>query len=230
MRKLGLIGGTGPESTLVYYKEINRRVNERLGGKAFPELSIESVDLYKALGLVGDRKYDELKDYLLTCAKNLSNNNCEIISLTAGTMHVVYDEISKDLDAPMVSIPKTVAQYAKEKGITKVGLLGTIFTMENDFFSKAFVEDNIEVFVPEKDDRILINERISKELELGIVKKETQDELIGIIRKLMAKNGIEAIVLGCTELPLALNDNNCPTICLDIMDIHIDKLVDLILD
>lgn len=228
MKKIGLIGGTGPESTLVYYKEINRRVNEKMGGQTLPELAIESVDLYKALGLVSAREYSKLADYLATRAQNLINSGCDIVSLTAGTMHVVYDELKATSTVPMISIPETVAQYAKSKGISKVGLIGTIFTMENDFFAKAFTSGGIEVFTPEKTDRVLVNDRISNELEYGIVKETTQKELIEVINKMVEVHGIEAIILGCTELPLALNSGNCPVTCLDIMGIHIDRLVELI--
>lgn len=106
-------------------------------------------------------------------------------------------------------------------------MLGTIFTMEKEYLSKAFVKKGIEVVVPSAADRVLVNERISKELEYGIVKETSTRELISVIEKMKNEAGIEAVILGCTELPLALNKDNCSVDCLDIMEIHIQKLVGL---
>lgn len=230
MKKIGLVGGTGPESTLVYYKELNKRIDERTNGEAFPELAIESVDLYKALGYVAAKEYDKLDEYLYHAIDNLEKGGADIVALTAATMHVVYDRLATKVSKTFVSIPEAAAEYAASKGYNKVGLLGTIFTMENDYLSKAFVNKGIEVIVPGKEQRVLVNERISKELEYGIVKEESRSDLINVINDLKESDGIDAVILGCTELPLALNSNNCPVPCIDIMEIHIEKLVDMILD
>ncbi len=229
MKKLGLVGGTGPESTLVYYKEINRQIHMKTGGTAFPEISIESVNLYRALGYVADEKYGELSSYLSDAINNLVNGGAELVALTAGTMHVVYDEIKDRVHVPLVSIPDAVSEAAASHKFNKVGLLGTIFTMQNDFFKKAFTEKGIDVVTPSDEDMMLVNERISKELEYGIIKDSTREELVNIIMKMKNTQAIEAVILGCTELSLILNSDNCPVDCLDIMDIHIDKLVRLVM-
>lgn len=230
MKKLGLVGGTGPESTLVYYREINRLVHMRANGEAFPEISVESVNLYKALGYVSDEKYGELSRYLLNAINNLVNGGAEVVALTAGTMHVVYDELKDKVHVPFISIPEAVSEEAVLHSYSKVGLLGTIFTMRNDFFKKPFSEKGVSVVTPSDEDMILVNDRISKELEYGIVKDSTREEMIGVIAKMKEQQGIEAVILGCTELPLILNANNCPVDCLDIMDIHINKLIQLMMD
>lgn len=227
MKKIGLIGGTGPESTLVYYKELNQRINAL--SSEFPELMIESLNLNKALGFVANEQYAELSEYVLNAIYNLEKSGAEIIALTAGTMHVIYDRIKDKVHVPFISIPETVADYAKVKGYKKVGLLGTIFTMENDYLIKPFTEYGIDIVVPNSKGRALVNERISKELEYGIVKEESVNELINVINNMNDMHGIEAVILGCTELPLALNVENCPVDCLDIMEIHIQKLVKLII-
>lgn len=226
MKKLGLIGGTGPESTLVYYKEINRQIHMKTGGTAFPEISIESVNLYKALQYVAD---EELSNYLSDAINNLVNGGAELIALTAGTMHVVYDEIKDKVHVPLIGIPDAVSEAAALHKYNKVGLLGTIFTMQNDFFKKPFTEKGIDVVTPSNEEMILINERISKELEYGIIKDSTREELVNIIMKMKDEQAIEAVILGCTELPLILNSDNCPVDCLDIMDIHIGRLVRLVM-
>ncbi len=227
MKKIGLIGGTGPESTLLYYKELNTKIDEATGGKNMPEISIESVNFRKAWELVSSERHVELAEYLSEKVNHLVTCGAEVITLTAATMHIVFEEIESNTKVSLVSIPKTVCDEVVEKGYKKVGLLGTIFTMEQDFMKKDLREAGIDVIVPDEADRELIAKRIYEELEVGIVKESTLREFNEIITKMQKKDGIEAIVLGCTELPLLLNNTNCPVPCLDSVAIHIKKLMKL---
>lgn len=230
MKKIGLVGGTGPESTIMYYKELNSKIDEATGGKNMPELSIESVNFRRAWELVSSEQHKELADYLSEKVNSLAESGAEIIALTAVTMHIVFDEIENNTKVSLVSIPKTICNEVMEKGYKKVGLLGTIFTMEQDFMKKDLRQAGIDVIVPDKIDRELIAKRIYEELELGIVKESTLQEFNEIIKKLQDMYEIEAVVLGCTELPLILNDANCSLPCLDSVAIHIKKLVELAQD
>ena len=230
MKKIGLVGGTGPESTIMYYKELNSKIDVATGGKNMPELAIESVNFRKAWELVSTEQHKELAYYLSEKVSNLAESGAEIIALTAATMHIVLDEIENNTNISLVSIPKTICNEVIEKGYKKVGLLGTIFTMEQDFMKKDLRQAGIDVIVPDKIDRELIAKRIYEELELGIVKEATLQEFNVIIKKLKDMYEIEAIVLGCTELPLLLNDANCLLPCLDSVAIHIKKLVELAQD
>lgn len=229
MKKLGIIGGTGPESTLVYYRELNRLVNEKTEGKAFPEMSVESVNLYKALGYCKEENYEALEKYLLEAIDHLAKCGVEIAALTAGTMHIVYDRLKQQSTIPLISIPETVSEAAVKKGYQRVGLLGTIFTMKKDYLKMPFIQKGIEIITPSETEMQLVNERISGELEYGIVKESTRKELLNVIMKMRDEKGIEAVILGCTELPLILNQDNCPVACLDIMQLHIEKLAELIM-
>ena len=231
MKKIGLVGGTGPESTLMYYKELNSRIDNLTGEKAMPDIAIESVNFRRAWEYVCNKDYEALSDYLAEKVKCLEASGCEVISLTAVTMHIVFDEIVKKLDTKLslVSILKAVTEETLARGIKKIGLLGTIFTMEEDYMKKDLLEAGVEVFVPEKSERELIAKRIFEELEKGIVKESTLTEFVQIINKMKERNGIEGIILGCTELPLLLNQNNCPLPCLDAVEIHIKKLIELAL-
>ena len=228
MKKLGLVGGTGPESTLMYYKELNTRIDQLTSGAAMPDLAIESVDFRKAWAYVSGRDYGKLADYLSEKVSCLKSTGCEVISLTAGTMHIVIDEIEQKTGVSLVSIPKAVAEEAISRGFKKVGLLGTIFTMEKDYMKKDLRDMGIEVCVPEKEDRVLVARRIFEELEMGIVKDETLKEFQDLLSRMKAEQGIEAVILGCTELPLLLNEKNCPLPVLDSVEIHIRKLIDFI--
>ncbi|MBP1564474.1 MAG: amino acid racemase [Oscillospiraceae bacterium] len=227
MKKIGLVGGTGPESTIMYYKELNSKIDEATCCKSMPELVIESVNFRKAWELVSSEQYKELADYISEKVNCLAKSGAEIITLTAVTMHIVFDEIENNTNISLVSIPKTVCSEVVEKGYKKVGLLGTIFTMEHDFMKKDLLGAGVEVIVPDKSDRELIAKRIYEELELGVVKESTLYEFNKIIKKMKDMYGIEAIILGCTELPLLLNDANCLLPCLDSVAIHVKKLVEL---
>ena len=230
MRKIGLVGGTGPESTIMYYKELNSRIDEATCCKSMPELVIESVNFRKTWELVSAEQYKELADYISEKVNCLAKSGAEIITLTAVTMHIIFDEIENNTNVSLVSIPKAVCSEIVGKGYKKVGLLGTIFTMEHDFMKKDLLQAGVDVIVPDKSDRELIAKRIYEELELGVVKESTLQEFNEIIKKMKDMYGIEAIILGCTELPLLLNDENCVLPCLDSSAIHIKKLVELAQD
>ena len=227
MKKIGLVGGTGPESTVMYYKELNSRIDRLTGNKAMPDITIESVDFRRAWEYVSGGHYDKLTDYLSEKVLNLAKSGAEIITLTAATMHIVCNEIEERTKTELVSIPKTVADEAIKAGYKKVGLLGTIFTMEQDYMKTDLIRSGLEVVIPEKDDRLLVAKRIFEELEAGIVKQSTLDEFNAIISKMQNEHGIEAVILGCTELPLLLNNDNCIVPCLDSVDIHINRLIEL---
>lgn len=225
MKKIGLVGGTGPESTLMYYKELNSRIDKITDEKHMPEIVIESVDFRRAWDYVSSGKYDLLKDYLSEKVECLKNAGAEVISLTAVTMHIVFEALVKDTGVSLVSIPKAVCKDVKDKGYKRILLLGTIFTMEQDYMKKDFRDAGIEVYIPDENDRKLVAKRIFEELEFGIVKESTLKELQNIIDKIRDQYGIEAVVLGCTELPLILNSENCSVPCLDSVEIHINDLI-----
>lgn len=230
MKKIGLIGGTGPESTLMYYKELNNRIDKLTSGKAMPDICIESVNFPKTWGLIVDGKYDELTEYFAPKVNSIINSGAEVVSLTAVTMHVIYEQLESKTNAGLVSIPKAVSEEAVARGIKKVGLLGTIFTMEKNYMKKDLIEAGVQVYIPNKDDRELIAKRIYEELERGIVKESTLREFVNIINKMKQEDGIEAVILGCTELPLILNPENCPVTCLDAVEIHINKLIEMAME
>lgn len=227
MKKIGLVGGTGPESTLMYYKELNSRIDKLTGGKAMPDIAIESVNFRRAWEYVTTADYEKLSDYLAEKVNSLYNGGAEIISLTAATMHIVMDELAAKTKAELISIPKIISDEVVSLGMKKVGLLGTIFTMEQDYMKKDLMDAGVEVYIPEKEDRELVAKRIYEELEVGIVKESTLQEFVDIINKMKKDNGIEAVILGCTELPLLLNSENTPLPCLDSVEIHIRKLIEL---
>ena len=230
MKKFGLVGGMGPESTIPYYHDIVYGVQEALGELIFPELSIESVNVFEVLRLCGEKQYDKLTEYLMGAINNLAKSGADFAALSANTPHIVFDKLKEQSPIPLISIVEATCEEAKLRGLKKIGLLGTIFTMTGEFFKAPFVKNGIQIIVPTESEIELVNDKISTELELGIVKEETLLFFQKVISRMKDEDGIEAIVLGCTELPLLLNDEVSPVLCLDTMQIHVRSIVKTIVE
>lgn len=226
MRKLGLIGGTGPESTIEYYRQIEYGVRQRMG--ALPPLAIESLSVYEVLRFCEAENYGGLADYLVAGFGNLAAAGAEFGALTGLTPHVVFDEVAARSPIPLVSMVETSCEAALEAGYGRVALLGTYPTMSGAFFRDAFAGQGVDVVVPHEEEMHYIGDKIENELELGKVVPETQRRFVSIAKRLVREEGAQAIILGCTELPLILDENVLGTPCLDVMKIHVDRLVSMI--
>lgn len=229
MKKLGLIGGMGPQSTVPYYMNIVYGVQQRTSPDFFPNVAIESLNVFEILKMIETEKYDELTNHFLTAINNLKASGVEIAALTANTAHIVFDKLSERSPVPLISIVRATVDEALCNDYATVGLLGTRFTMERDFYKDAFVKSGIKVIVPDEKERVYIDEKISTELEFGIVRHETQQRFASIVERMRTHSNIQAVILGCTELPLILNDKIVPIPCLDTVKIHSDTLIDAIL-
>lgn len=225
MKKLGLVGGTGPESTVMYYRGIIEGVSAIEGAEVLPRLSIESLSVFDVFRFCNAQDFEGLADYFAEAIECLVASGAEIASLTANTPHIIFDELVERSPIPLVSVVEATRDVAVERGLAKVGLLGTEFTMVNDFFRKPFEEAGIEVVIPEADDVAFIQDKIATELEFGVVKEETARRFVEIIEDLVTREKIEQVILGCTELPLILNDDVSPVPCLDTTEVHIRALV-----
>lgn len=228
--KLGLVGGMGPESTIPYYRDIVYGVQKKVGMNFFPNLTIESVNVFEVLRFCSEQKYDELVDYLMKAINNLVSSGADLVALSANTPHIVFDKLQVQSKVPLVSIIEATRDEAIRLNKRKLGLLGTVFTMKEEFFKRPFLDSDIEIVVPTEAEMEYINHKIATEVELGIVKAETLNYFQKIIERMKKDSEIEAIILGCTELPLILNDKVSPVMCLDTMKIHIETLVNMIVE
>ena len=228
MRKLGLIGGTGPESTVEYYRQIAYGVQKKTG--RFPMLCIESLSVFEVLDFCERQDYAGLTDYLLKGFQCLANAGADFACLTGITPHVVFEKVAARSPIPVVSMVETANAYALQQGYRKIALLGTYPTMRGDFFPAPFRANGIDVVAPTEPEMQYIGEKIETELELGTVHPETQKRFYEIVERLVREEGAEAIVLGCTELPMILNSSLLSVPCMDVMEIHIRKLIDVILE
>lgn len=230
MKKLGLVGGMGPQSTVPYYLNIVYGIREKVAPDFFPNITIESLNVFEILRLIGAGEYEKVLSLFLYALENLKKSGCEIAALTANTAHIIYDELVERSPLPLVSIIESTCAEAKLRGYRKPVLLGTNFTMERDFYKKPFIREGIEPVIPGPKERELIDNRIVSELEMGIIKDSTRQEFITIINRLKSEEQADALILGCTELPLILSDDTSPLPCLDTVKIHSSALIDASLE
>ena len=229
MKKLGLIGGTGPESTIAYYKGIEYGVQQRSGRSFFPNLTIEILSVFDVLGFCEREDYTGLTEYLLKGIQNLAAAGAEYAALTGITPHIVFDELAAASPIPLISMVDTARDHAAECGYKKVCLLGTLPTMDGKFFQHSFAKCGIEVVTPNAEEKRYIETKIETELEFGKVLPETQQTFRKIVEHIIQEEKVQAVVLGCTELPLVFRDIELPVPYIDVMQLHINTLADLIM-
>lgn len=225
MKKLGLIGGIGPESTLLYYKKLVYLLQNKFGPTFFPNLTIESLNVFDVLAFCENKDFDGLISYLMKGINSLIASGAEVVALTGNTPHIVFDQLQARSSVPLISIVEATKDAAKHGDYARIGLLGTKFTMQAEFFKKPFIDAGIAVIAPHNDEQLFIAEKISKELEHGIVSADTRKKMLQIVQRMHDEDNIEAIVLGCTELPLIFKDSILPIPTLDTLEIHIQELI-----
>lgn len=229
MKKVGIIGGTGPESTVDYYKSIISKFQEKIGSKEdLPELFINSINMYKMFNLLMNGQTKELIHYLTDAVQKLESVGVDFVVFTGNTPHIVFERVQEKVQVPMISMVEETYLKAQEWNLEKVGLIGTKFTMENDFFKKPFIYHNIEIVVPNQSEQEYIHRKIVEELENGIVNNETKRGFLNIIEQMADRDGIQAIILGCTELPMLIKNEDLNIHSLNTAEIHINKIVDTI--
>jgi aspartate racemase len=225
MKRIGLIGGLGPEATIEYYNGLIDSFKDGSGDLNYPEIIIYSVNMSEFMALMAAKKYDELTAILLEKIDSLKRAGAEFAAMTANTPHLVFDRVKEKSALPLVSIVEATCEEASKKGMKRSGLLGTAFTMNASFFPEVFRKYGIEVVIPEKEDRDLINIKLFSEIELGIFKEETRELLIGIIHKMVDQQKVDSIILGCTEFPLILTEQSYAGVpVLNTTSIHIRKI------
>lgn len=227
--KLGLIGGTGPESTIIYYRELTSGYAKQRPGH-FPPMIVESFSVFRVLDYTDRHDYEGLKNYLLRGINNLAADGATYAALTGITPHVVFPELQKESPIPLISMVETTVDALQKQGEKKVLLLGTYPTMHGTFVSDVLKKAGIEVVKPTGADQRSINQRIEQELEYGNVTSATVDYLKELCEHAQKTAGIDAVVLGCTELPLAFAKIKLSIPKIDVMEIHIQSLLQRLLN
>jgi len=220
MRKIGLIGGISWVSTSDYYTLINKGINEKLGGLNFSECLIYSFNYADIKKNNDANDWDSTFNMLLKAAEVLKSGGAEAILLCANTMHLIADRLQQAIDIPLIHIAVETAIEIEKKQLKKVGLLGTKFTMELDFFKDKLAEKGIETIIPVSEEvKDFIHYTIFEQLGRGIVTEETKKRYLEIANELI-KNGAEGIILGCTEIPLVIKEGDLNVPIFDTTLIH----------
>lgn len=229
MKTIGLIGGMSWESSLEYYRIVNETVKEKLGGLHSCKCLMYSVDFGVIEALQHQNKWDELTKLMIEVAQNLKHGGADFIVICTNTMHKMAPEIETATGLNVLHIADVTGAAISKDQIQKVGLLGTRFTMEGDFYKKRLKDNyDIEVIIPEDTDRQIIHDIIYNELCLGVIKDDSRQKYIDIINKLCA-NGAEGIILGCTEIPLLIKQSDVLIPVYDTTKIHAESAVDFAL-
>ena len=230
MKTLGLIGGMSWESTIPYYRIINRTVNEHLGGLHSAEILLYSLDFQDIEVLQMAGRWSEAAEILISVARRLETAGADLVVLCTNTMHKVADEIEAEISIPFLHIADTTGEAIRYRGQSVVGLLGTRFTMEEAFYRHRLEERfGLHVVVPEEPDRNLVHRVIYDELCQGRILEGSRKEYRKVLHRLAA-SGAEGIILGCTEISLLVRPEDSPVPLFDTTEIHARRAAELALD
>ena len=220
MKTIGLIGGMSWESSIEYYRIINETVKAKLGGLHSAKSIMYSVDFADIEILQHQGQWAEAAQMLINAAKNLENSGADFIVLCTNTMHKVADDIQANVKIPLLHIADATAQLVKDSGIKKIGLLGTRFTMEEEFYKGRLSQKyGLNVNVPNAQEREIVHRVIYDELVIGKIRQHSKEQYIGIIEQ-MVDEGAEGVILGCTEIGLLIHKQDSQVPLFDTTRIH----------
>ncbi len=228
MKTIGLIGGTSWISTVEYYRIINQQVNERLGKANSAKILLYSVNFEELQPPSDNQGWKKIANILTGISHKLINAGADCILLCSNTPHIIADLIQQDISVPLINIAGETSKEIARKGLNTIGLLGTKFTMEQDFFKEKLSKNNITALIPVEDEREFIHTSIYSEFGKGIFKEETKKKYVDIIEGLKTK-GAEGVIFGCTEIPLLIQQSECPLPIFDTTLIHSTAAIDFAL-
>lgn len=227
-KTIGVIGGLTWHSTLEYYRLLNQVTNERLGGAYSAKILMYSVNFEEIKQLTYANKWDEIASIMIDIAKKLEQGGADCILLTANTMHHIADRISSSFGIPLIHIAEVTGKAISVKGLHKVALLGTKYTMQLPFYTNVLQQQGIEAIIPEQADIDFINATIYDEMGKGLFLPATRTAYLDIIDKLI-DNGAEGVILGCTEIPMLIQQADCKIPLFDTGLLHATDAVDFAL-
>jgi aspartate racemase len=227
MGMVGVIGGIGPESTIEYYRLLVSSHLKRVGDGSYPQVLINSIDMKKMLDLIAAGRLDEVAGYLAAEVDRLSAAGADFALMASNTPHIVFDRVRRASSLPLVSIVEAACEETLDRGLGRVGLFGTRFTMEGGFYPEVFSARGIEVVVPGEADREYIHGKYMEELVKGVFREETRRGLLEIAGGMAKRERIEGLILGGTELPLILKEGDDGEVpFLDTTRIHVERALE----
>ena len=229
MKTIGILGGMSWESTICYYKLLNEGVRNRLGGLHSCKLMLQSVDFYDFAENMKNDNWDTIGADLSDAARNVEAGGADCILIATNTMHKMAETVQQAVDIPLLHMADAIAQTAKSFGVSNLGLLGTAFTMEQDFLKNPLqTRHNLNTIVPDKKSRNFVHQSIFEELCCGLLQATTRDGYVEVMQDLEAQ-GAEAIVLGCTEIGLLVTAQDVPIPLIDSVQSHVDLALEFAL-
>ena len=230
MNKIGIIAGIGPASTVEYYNFIIQGFRERLSTKDYPELLLHSINMTEMLNYVFTGELDKLVEFLKEKVKVLESAGVDYVAIASNTPHLVFEELAGVVDTKMISIVEETCEVIGKSGLKKVGLLGTKSTMSMGFYQQVGVKQGIEIVIPDEKQQDYVHEKYMGELVFNQIKAETKQRLVEIVDKLQAEESIEGIILGGTELPLILKQEDFRHLkVFNTTEIHVNAILDKML-
>ena len=234
MKKLGLVGGVGPASTIEYYKSINEGYQNSLAnpakcGENLP-MVIDSLNLAVAYDLVEKKDWARFADLFAESIRVLHSAGAQLAAISANTAHIVFDEVAARSPIPLVGLVDETCKHARSMGCKKAVIFGTSFTMSSGMYEGKFAQYGMDAVVPSQADQQTIHGILFPNLMAGIVLEEDKAAILGIARKMLLEHNADALVLGCTELPLIIEAGDLDTILLDTTKIHIDAILSQVLN
>lgn len=225
MKTIGIVGGMGPESTVDYYRGIIDAFKKENSGFSYPEIIMYSVNLSELLMMMEHKEWTRLTEWLLKKIEALRRAGAAFAAIGANTPHIVFDDVDAQSSLPVISIIEETCRAVDNRGLKKPLLLGTKFTMESDFFQKPFQDRGISIIIPDYEDREYVHLKLMSEIELGIIQDSTRNGLLAIIKKMIDNADVDSVILGCTELPLILTQDEFGIPFLNTTAIHIESII-----
>ena len=228
---IGIIGGIAPPSTIDYYRKIISGFQEKGKTTQYPSILINSIDMTRMLELVAKKEYDALVDYISGEIQKLKDGGADFAAIASNTPHIVFEQLQKRSTIPLISIVDATVAHAKKLGRKKLGLFGTKSTMQSGFYQEGFSREGIEIITPSLEAQNYIHDKYMNEFVKGIFLAETKKKLIDITHEMIKLNGIEGLVLGGTELPFVLKEQDFENfVLLNTTEIHVDSILEYALN
>ena len=229
MKTIGLIGGMSWESTVTYYQIVNRLVQERLGGFHSAKCILHSVDFHEIEACQRAGDWERSGELLAEAARGLERAGADCVLICTNTMHKVAPQIQSQIRIPLVHIAEATADALHRKGVSRVALLGTKYTMTQDFYKDKLIASGVDVLIPEEDDIAFVNRVIYDELCLGVISEDSRRGYLAVIDKLAAQ-GAQGVILGCTEIGLLIRQSDTALPVFDTTRIHAERAAALALE
>lgn len=232
MKTVGIIGGIAPESTIAYYRAVIELYTSREPNGSYPSIIINSIDLRKLLSLVAAMELDRVTEYMVNELQKLFQAGADFAVLSSNTPHIVFDQICHRSPLPLISIVEETSKTAQSLSVKRLALLGTASTMAGSFYPQVFNKGGMTIVQPHAEEQAYIHEKYMTEFVPGVFLPETRKRLLDIIRRMKEQDGIDAVILGGTELPLILSSADARNIGIPFLDtkqIHAEAIVTALL-